>query len=181
MGVDGGLASRSSQTFSGFGKRSGTANAITRSRTGRVATADYFVTLWRRPNNLSVCDSKQTVAEVWRPCPSRDTARFTQPGRVGTEGPIGTGATFGRDACPARLAGRISSRWCTAIPAIRLLCRMMLYTEPRPSSPNTGPGWLPRRANRVLYFYLHGRNARSRGIRPRMERRPPVDDGVKKP
>jgi hypothetical protein len=30
-------------------------------------------------NNLSVCESKQTVAEVWRPCPSRDTARFTLP------------------------------------------------------------------------------------------------------
>jgi hypothetical protein len=35
----------------------------------------------RRLYNLSVCDSKQTVATVWRPCPSRDTARFTQPGR----------------------------------------------------------------------------------------------------
>jgi hypothetical protein len=33
------------------------------------------------PDNLSVCESKQTVAAVWRPCPSRDTARFTQPGR----------------------------------------------------------------------------------------------------
>lgn len=67
--------------------------------------------------DLSACESKQTVVEVWRPRPSRDTARFTNPGKsrvphsselaggVAESRIGGTGAIFGRDVCPARLAG----------------------------------------------------------------------------
>jgi hypothetical protein len=117
------------------------------------------------PHNLSVCDSKQTVAAVWRPRPSRDTARFTQPGRLGCRrghpalqcrmsGRVdGTGATLGETF--VRLGSPdASSRWCTA-------------SRHPPSKPDAavhraaavppirGPGWhYPRRANRVLIFLI---------------------------
>src|SRR4051812_48863821 len=112
---------------------------------------------------LSVCESKQTVAAVWRSSPSRDTACFTQPGRKVPRRTLGGKAAewSGRSTARVqlwerRLSGTARRTQIAAdalpIPAIRLSSRMMLCIEPRPSLRTEDPVGYPRRANRVLYF-----------------------------
>lgn len=119
----------------------------------------------RRPHNLSVCDSKQTVAAVWRPCPSRETARITQPGRLRCRG--------GHPAPKCRMQGRVDGTGTTLGETLvrlgspdassRRCIAESRHPPPEPDDavhraaavpPIRGPGWhSPRRANRVLIFF----------------------------
>jgi hypothetical protein len=120
---------------------SGTPNALLGSRSRRRRRGGYFVSRDDASYNLSVCDSKQTVAAVWRPRPSRDTARFTQPGRE-VPRPSGTGTTLGETL--VRLGSPdASSRRCTADSRHPPISRMMLCIEPRPSLRSEDPVGIP--------------------------------------
>jgi len=90
-----------------------------------AAGRDAWVTPPKKRVNIS-----KTVAAVWRPCPIRETARFTLPGSV--------------------------ADWRTAIPAI---CRTISTDDAVPQAadrlPDTeDPVGTPRRANRVLFFWM---------------------------
>ncbi len=113
-------------------------------------------------NNLSVCESKQTVAAVWRPKPVTGYCTFHITRENGCRE---SGAGFrrwspkagsvrvqlGRDVCPARLAGRMKPQG-VAIPAIRRLSRMMpCLSRGRPPQTEGPVGYASQRQP-GLYF-----------------------------
>jgi hypothetical protein len=127
-----------------------------------VGRGGYFVSRGRRPYNLSVCDSSQTVAAVWRPSPSRDTARFTKPGRVRY-----CGRAVRVQIWERRLSGSARRTQvavdASPIPAIRLFSRMMRCIEPRPSLRSEDPVGIPSQGQPGPYFLRVGQTFLSAG------------------